>query len=124
MRSLQTIPAVSLHPVLWPYKDEFVTLTSPEGAEYLWSTGSISQSIDVSEPGTYTVTVDANTGCATALAPVTVTQLGNGTSKGIEWKKHFPGTGTSGRATAIQQTQDGGYISGDTAGWQKLMPVV
>lgn len=40
-----------------------VRLTSSAGASYLWSTGATTQTIDVDEAGTYTVTVTNSSGC-------------------------------------------------------------
>ncbi|MFM7766693.1 MAG: PKD domain-containing protein, partial [Bacteroidota bacterium] len=49
------------------------TLTATPGTAYLWSNGSTTQSINVSQAGNYTVTVTANGGCtATANANVLV----------------------------------------------------
>lgn len=39
------------------------TLTASQGANYLWSTGEITQSISVTSVGTYSVTVTDNFGC-------------------------------------------------------------
>jgi hypothetical protein len=46
------------------------TLTASEGASYLWSTGETTRSIQVSAPGTYSVTITTN-GCS-ATASVTI----------------------------------------------------
>lgn len=40
-----------------------VRLTSSAGASYVWSTGATTQTIDVDEAGTYTVTVTNSSGC-------------------------------------------------------------
>jgi hypothetical protein len=40
-----------------------VDLTANSGFDYLWSNGSTDQTISVTEPGTYTVTIDDGTGC-------------------------------------------------------------
>lgn len=50
---------------------ESVTLTAPEAAAYLWNTGATSQSIVVTEAGTYSVVITDSLGC-------------QGTSPGVE----------------------------------------
>lgn len=42
---------------------ESVILSAPEGFEYAWSNGETSQSITVTEAGSYNVTIDDGTGC-------------------------------------------------------------
>ncbi|TNF30274.1 MAG: PKD domain-containing protein, partial [Bacteroidetes bacterium] len=52
-----------------------VTLTAiglPFGNDYLWSNGETTQSITVSEAGTYTVTVTSISGCSATSEPVTI----------------------------------------------------
>lgn len=48
---------------------ETVTLTVDEGASYEWSNGETTQSIVVSEPGNYTVTVFDEAGCFSNASP-------------------------------------------------------
>jgi len=51
-----------------------VTLISSAGSSYLWSTGAVTQSINVSSSGTYTVMVINPTGCESPVSdPVAVT---------------------------------------------------
>ena len=50
-----------------------VTLTCSGASDYLWSNGATTQSITVSQGGTYTCTVNNTSTCATASTPVTVT---------------------------------------------------
>jgi len=50
-----------------------VTLSAPAGHSYWWNTGAITQSIIVSSPGDYIVTVTNASGCSTTSAPKTVT---------------------------------------------------
>lgn len=49
------------------------TLTATGGPDYLWSTGEQTAAIQVSQPGTYSVTVENN--CGTSTASVEVTSL-------------------------------------------------
>jgi hypothetical protein len=49
-----------------------VTLTSSQAQSYLWSNGATTQSITVSTPGNYSVTVGNAAGCTAASSPVTV----------------------------------------------------
>lgn len=49
-----------------------VTLTSSAGGSYLWSDGSTTQAITVSNPGSYTVTITTG-GCSASSTPTTVT---------------------------------------------------
>jgi hypothetical protein len=50
-----------------------ITLTSSTGASYLWSTGATTSSIVVSTAGSYQVTVNPGSACASTSAPVNVT---------------------------------------------------
>lgn len=50
-----------------------VTLTAPPAAAYLWSTGETTQSITVSNEGSYLVTVFYSSGCSSTSLPVNVT---------------------------------------------------
>ncbi|MBL0339543.1 MAG: T9SS type A sorting domain-containing protein [Bacteroidetes bacterium] len=52
---------------------ESVVLSASNGSNYLWSNGQTSQSINVSTPGSYLVTVSSGTGCSATSAPQTVT---------------------------------------------------
>lgn len=64
--TLHTIPAPNAH-ITGPTvlcADNFVTLTADSANAYLWSTGDTTQSIQVSELGTYSVTVSNEYGCA------------------------------------------------------------
>ncbi|HVT05503.1 MAG TPA: FG-GAP-like repeat-containing protein [Thermoanaerobaculia bacterium] len=49
-----------------------VTLTAPAAASYQWSNGATTQSIVVTQSGTYTVTASATNGCSTTSDPVRV----------------------------------------------------
>ena len=63
--TLHTIPAPNAH-ITGPTvlcADNFVTLTADSANAYLWSTGDTTQSIQVSELGTYSVTVSNEYGC-------------------------------------------------------------
>ena len=50
-----------------------VVLTASAGSSYLWSNGSSAQSISVTDPGTYFVTVTSSSGCSSVSNPVVVT---------------------------------------------------
>lgn len=50
-----------------------VTLTASSALSYLWSNGATTQSITVSQPGSYSVTVGSSGSCSSTSAPVTVT---------------------------------------------------
>jgi hypothetical protein len=50
-----------------------VILTSSAGASYLWTAGETSQSIIISESGSYSVTMTDSNGCSATSAPTTVT---------------------------------------------------
>ncbi len=49
-----------------------VTLTASPATEYLWSTNSLSQSINVATSGTFTVTISDSNGCTNTSVPVQV----------------------------------------------------
>lgn len=53
---------------------ELVTLTAPAGLNYVWSTGDTTQSIQVSQAGTYDVSLENHCGTATS-APITIDVL-------------------------------------------------
>lgn len=48
-------------------------MTCSSASDYLWSNGATTQSITVSQGGTYTCTVNNTSTCATASTPITVT---------------------------------------------------
>lgn len=50
-----------------------VTLTSSSATGNVWSTGVVSQSINVTQSGSYTVTVTSGAGCSTTSSPTVVT---------------------------------------------------
>ncbi|MBL7923217.1 MAG: fibronectin type III domain-containing protein [Bacteroidia bacterium] len=50
-----------------------VTLTAQSGTSYSWSNGQTTQSITVSQNGSFTVAVNNGSGCAAVSAPVNVT---------------------------------------------------
>ena len=50
-----------------------VSLTSSSATNYLWSNGATTQSITVTQPGNYSVTVNSNTSCVSTSAATTVT---------------------------------------------------
>ena len=52
-----------------------VTLTAPAGYSYLWSNNATTQSIVVSQPGSYSVTVMNASGCSASSASTTVSHL-------------------------------------------------
>ncbi|HYC60120.1 MAG TPA: hypothetical protein VEK79_11205 [Thermoanaerobaculia bacterium] len=53
-----------------------VTLSAPAGmTNYSWSNGATSQSINVTDSGTFTVTITNPSGCSATSAPVSVTEL-------------------------------------------------
>jgi large repetitive protein len=51
-----------------------VTLTATAGTSYSWSTGATTQSITVSDAGSYSVTVTNANGCSGTSAPIAVTE--------------------------------------------------
>ncbi len=54
-----------------------LTLNAGSGStSYLWSTGATSQSVNVTQPGTYTVTIEDQSGCA-GNGSITVTEFVN-----------------------------------------------
>ncbi len=67
-----TIPVITASGPLTFCVGGSVTLTSSNGNNYLWSSGAITQSITVSQSGTYSVTVTSVYGCSATSAVVTV----------------------------------------------------
>ncbi|MCB0557737.1 MAG: gliding motility-associated C-terminal domain-containing protein [Phaeodactylibacter sp.] len=62
-------PQIPLPPVLSFCENDTLSIDAgPDFTGYTWSTGSVGQSILVSQPGTYSVTVTADNGCANSLA--------------------------------------------------------
>lgn len=60
-----------------------VTLTSSAATAYLWSNGAPTQSIEVSEAGSYTVTITDDKGCQNTSDPTVVTYLGCNAPTGL-----------------------------------------
>lgn len=54
-----------------------VTLSAPAGFNYSWSNGSTARTINVTNNGTFTVTVSASGGCSSVSSPVAVTVNNN-----------------------------------------------
>ncbi|MCX6291107.1 MAG: hypothetical protein NT126_05020 [Bacteroidetes bacterium] len=54
-----------------------VTLTASSGSSYLWSNGATTQSIVVTDSGSYYVRVQAANGCTAITSPVVVSVTGN-----------------------------------------------
>ncbi len=75
-----TLTQQSIAPIITPSgattfcEGEQITLTSSPETNYHWSTGATTQSIVVTEPGTYTVSTDCGLTSATS-GPVTVTVI-------------------------------------------------
>ncbi|HEX9984527.1 MAG TPA: hypothetical protein VGF69_14800, partial [Thermoanaerobaculia bacterium] len=72
-----TAPAITADGPLSICAGGSVTLTSTAADSYLWSNGATTQSIVVTEPGTFTVTATVN-GCSAGSAPLQVTAGGGG----------------------------------------------
>lgn len=51
---------------------ESTTLSAPDGFEYSWSTGENTQAIEVTEQGSYNVTIDDGTGCQGVSAAIQI----------------------------------------------------
>jgi subtilisin-like proprotein convertase family protein len=68
-----TVPVVTASGQTAICPGDSVTLISSPSPSYLWSTGETTQSISVSQVGTYTVTTDVNTTCPASSQPFTVT---------------------------------------------------
>jgi subtilisin-like proprotein convertase family protein len=73
-----TLTQQSISPIITPSgattfcQGEHITLTSSTELNYLWSTGETTQSIDVSTPGTYSVSTNCGASTATS-APILIT---------------------------------------------------
>ncbi len=57
-------PVISETPVIEACEGESVNLTGPDNFQYLWSDNSISQSIDITQPGVYSLTISNGQGCS------------------------------------------------------------
>ena len=68
-----TVAAVSTSGTTTFCQGGSVTLTAAAGTSYSWSNGQTSQAITVSQSGTYTVSVNNGSGCASVSNPITVT---------------------------------------------------
>ena len=58
------------------FGDEVILTAPAGGTDYFWSDGSIGQSITVSDPGVYHVTITENTGCDYVPDPINVVAEG------------------------------------------------
>jgi ASPIC and UnbV/FG-GAP-like repeat len=78
------------------------TINAPDGYDtYLWSNGMVSQSIDVTEPRLYHVSLTDTAGCLTVTSPVIVKpcvwpseivyvdSAANGANTGVDWANAF-----------------------------------
>ena len=65
------LPSATITPASSPTfcQGESVVLSAPAGSSYLWSNGAMTQSITVSQAGTYHVTVTNSSGCSVTSAP-------------------------------------------------------
>jgi subtilisin family serine protease len=64
--------AISASSSLTLCQGESVVLSAPVGSNYLWSNGATTQSITVSQAGSYQVTVTNSSGCSATSAPQAV----------------------------------------------------
>jgi PKD repeat protein len=67
-----TTPIIASSGTIQPCVGGSVILTSGSYSNYNWSTGATTQSINVTNSGTYTVTVSSASGCLASSAPFTV----------------------------------------------------
>ena len=68
-----TVPTISVSGSTSICPGGSVVLTASPAPSYLWSNGETTQSITVTQAGTYTVTADVGSPCAASSTPVTVT---------------------------------------------------
>lgn len=66
------VPAITPDDSMSVCQGDTVTLTSSISANYLWSNGATSQSITVTNPGSYSVSVTDNSSCCSASLPYSV----------------------------------------------------
>lgn len=76
MQSEETVSTINLVGEVDICEGESIDLTANYGDSYLWSTGETTQSISVSEPGSYTVTT-YNSNCETSYIsePTTISEI-------------------------------------------------
>lgn len=72
--SVDPSPVASITPT-YCLPDGSVLLTASNGASYLWSTGEVSQSINASQAGLYSVQVSNATGCSSSASFQVATEL-------------------------------------------------
>jgi len=109
-----------------------VTLTAPAGYNYSWSNGATTQSITVSEPGSYSVTVTTGAGCSSVSAPVvvnnepaTVTVSGGAPIVCAGSSVHLTSSVAGGSATSYQWYGFGGQpIAGETSPTLDITPTM
>lgn len=71
--TISAVPSAFISPsqsIIQPCQGSTQTLTSSTAASYLWSTGATTQAVNITQSGTYRVTVTATNGC-TAISPAT-----------------------------------------------------
>jgi len=99
-----------------------VVLSANSGASYLWSNGATTQTISVSQSGTYNVTVTAVGGCtATAASPVRVLVYPTPTVGGSATNICGSGTSTLTARTFAQDLFISEYVEG--SGNQKYIEI-
>jgi hypothetical protein len=75
VQSLPATPQIVANGSLALCPGSTVTLSAPTAATYAWSNGATSQSITVTNAGTYGLTVSNASGCSAMAAPIAVTSL-------------------------------------------------
>lgn len=79
INDLPTVPSITFDGDLSACQGETITLTSSEPSGNTWSTNATTSSIDVSQSGSYFVTVSDANGCSATSTAVTVTINSNPT---------------------------------------------
>jgi hypothetical protein len=95
-----------------------VTLTASGGATYLWSNGATSNSITVTNAGTYSVTATSAEGCVSAPASITLTQLPSPTVNAITNRE------VCHNAIPVTAIAFSGNISGTVYNWTNSNPSI
>ncbi len=97
-----------------------VTLTSSLGSSYLWSNGATTQSINITESGSYSVMIKNGSGCESAASTATIVTVNNLPSIPL-LTASGPTTFCYGGSVTLTSSPEAIYLWSDNSGNQDLV---
>ena len=98
-----------------------VTLTAAEGAAWLWSNGATTQSITVTDSGSYSVTITGANGCSVTSSPTIVTVH---TAPSVTITPSGPTTFCEGGSVTLTASSSASYLWSNGATTQSIVAAV